>query len=561
MMNRKYKPDFFLLAVVIVGIAVFAFKCVVVYHIEWIGDTDEAAYVDMADNFIHGKGLSNDYIQYSYFISRMKYPDITHPDAHYAPLYSLLTVPFFLVLGKSAFAAKLPAMLISSIFLPVVLYLLVKRLSGSRIAGLAAAFGILAFPEILSWSLLPDDDAIFPFMVIASCFFIIKAQDSSRYYYPAGAFMGLTYYAKGVGLWLIPVYLVFCVIRNGFKNRRVWYCFAIAFLVMLPWFIRNTIHFRNPIFSTQQYAAGYIGYKGWEEGTYSLYWDKDMPSLFSKFREAGLKNVWGKSFEFCKEYLWWSFVDIDESWDEFRAENVHTYGTGILAIVGLFLLLLSYIYSLFSRLFASQGRRMSAFFTTWRNRDFNVLWLVEFSLMLFISITWEPIERLAFPFIAINMAVGWTTLYAGAKQIFRWTKYSNVIASCLIVLLMLPVLFQSASIIYEGYKDADFPYGEDGETWMEAGKWIKENLPGSITMFREPGQLHCYSEEKAIQIPLAELDKIIKVMKFYKVTHIIPRVSMRPALKQLVEGDVPGFRLVYDRGLEIYEIQYELLPL
>jgi len=367
--------------------------------------------------------------------------------------------------------------------------------------------------------------------------------------------MGLTYYAKGVGIWLIPVYLIFCVVRKGFTNRRVWYCFAIAFLVMLPWFVRNTIHFRNPIFSTQQYAAGYIGYKGWEEGTYSLYWDKDMPSLFSKFKEAGLRNVWGKSVEFCKEYLWWSFVDIDESWREFRAGNFHTYCTGILAVVGLFLLLVSYIHSLFSR-----GRRINTFLTTWRNRDFHVLWLVEFSLMLFISITWEPIERLAFSFIAINMAIGWTTLYMGAKQIFRWTKCSNVIASCLIVLLMLPVLFKSASIVYEEYKNADFPYGEDGETWMEAGKWIKENLPGSITMFREPGQLHCYSEEKAIQIPLAELDKIIKVMRYYKVTHIIPRVSMRPALKPLVEGQVPGFKLVYDKGLEIYEIQYDLLP-
>ena len=50
-------------------------------------------------------------------------------------------------------------------------------------------------------------------------------------------------------------------------------------------------------------------------------------------------------------------------------------------------------------------------------------------------------------------------------------------------------------------------------------------------------------------------------MKYYKVTHIIPRVSMRPALKPLVDGKVPGFKLVYDKGLEIYEIQYDLLPL
>ena len=82
----KWKLDPFLLAVVVIGIAIFVFKCVIVYPIKWIGETDAAAYVEMADNFIHGKGLSNDYIQYSYFFSPLRYPEITHPDAHYAPL-------------------------------------------------------------------------------------------------------------------------------------------------------------------------------------------------------------------------------------------------------------------------------------------------------------------------------------------------------------------------------------------------------------------------------------------------------------------------------------------
>ena len=118
----KWKIDYFLVALAIVGIATFAFKCKITYPIKWVGDTDEAAFAEMADNFIHGKGLSNDYIQYSYFFSPLlQYPAITHPDAHYPPLYSLLIVPFFLILGKSAFAAKSPAMLIASIFLPIFL--------------------------------------------------------------------------------------------------------------------------------------------------------------------------------------------------------------------------------------------------------------------------------------------------------------------------------------------------------------------------------------------------------------------------------------------------------
>ena len=75
-------------------------------------------------------------------------------------------------------------------------------------------------------------------------------------------------------------------------------------------------------------------------------------------------------------------------------------------------------------------------------------------------------------------------------------------------------------------------------------------------MFREPAQLHFYSEEKTIQVPLADLNQIITVMKYYGVTHIIPKRNMRPALKLLI----PGFKLIYDQGLEIYQIDYNLLP-
>ena len=62
------------------------------------------------------------------------------------------------------------------------------------------------------------------------------------------------------------------------------------------------------------------------------------------------------------------------------------------------------------------------------------------------------------------------------------------------------------------------------------------------------------------------------VMKFYKVTHIIPYAIpdpidepipswvLRPAIKPLVEGEIPGLKLVYDGRLKIYEIQYDLLP-
>ena len=128
------------------------------------------------------------------------------------------------------------------------------------------------------------------------------------------------------------------------------------------------------------------------------------------------------------------------------------------------------------------------------------------------------------------------------------------------MLLMLPIVLKSTAKIYNECKEKDFPYGEDEQAWIKTGKWIHENLPVSIIMFRKPAQLHFYSEEKTIQVPLANLDQIIQVMKFYKVTHIIPKLAMRPALKSLVEGKIPGFKLVYRQGLEIYKIDYSILP-
>lgn len=580
----KWNIDTFLVVIVLAGISVLSFKCIIVYPIKGIGGTDQAAAADMAVNLVNGKGFSNDYMQYSYFMSQLKYPEITHPEAHYPPLYSILIIPFFLILGTTAFAAKLPAILIGSIFLPVFLYMLTKRLSRSRVAGLAAGLSAMFFPVIFSYSLRVDDDLLFPFMVLTSCFFIIKAQDSPKFFYPAGVFIGLTYYAKSTGLLIIPAYFIFCVISGGFKilrSRKLWVCFAIVFLVMLPWFVRNTIHFRNPIFSTQQYAAGHIGYKDWEEGSYSLYWDKKFPSIFSKFKQAGPKKVWEKSKEFYKAYLWWAFVDINESWGEFKAKNFYTYYTGILTIVGLFLFFLSRLYFSFNRLFAnkiekkSKGsnvdsqslkiskihRTINDFLTLWHNQKFHVLWMVELFLVTFLAVCWEPIRRLAFPFVVINMSIGWTTYYVVAKQIFAKTKHSHIIASCLTFALMVSVLFLSTVEVYSDYKSDDFPYGEeDFLEEMEAGKWIKENLPGSVVMYREPGQLCFYSREKGLQIPLAELDRIIMVMKFYKVTHIIPQLDIRPSLKPLVEGKIPGLKLVYNKGLKIYEIKYDLLP-
>jgi hypothetical protein len=138
----------------------------------------------------------------------------------------------------------------------------------------------------------------------------------------------------------------------------------------------------------------------------------------------------------------------------------------------------------------------------------------------------------------------------------------EIAASIMVCFLVMPVVILSMESIQKSYKNNGYPYHEGSQGWMDMGKWLRENVPSnSITMTRNPWELHFYSEQPAIQIPRSSLDKIIEVMRYYHPSHIIPQLDIRPSLEPLVKGRVPGFELVYDnKDLQLYKIRYDLLP-
>jgi len=424
------------------------------------------------------------------------------------------------------------------------------------------------------------------------------------------------------------------------RDKKFLYGLGLTFLVLLPWFIRNTIHFHNPIFSTQQFSAGYIGYESWETGTYSLYWGENLPSFFTKLKRGA--GFVAKMTGHFKSYLWWAFVDIRKGWGKFQSKDFYTHITGIPAVLGLAMLLISSLYSMLKKSVKflaspfinrkSKGLRekfylcsskiseiTDALLLPWQNRLLHIVWFVILSLFLFLSLCWSPINRLAFPATALVIATGWVVYYFVLKSflglnsyskpiavllllgfwigcyimlkdilnlskhakiiaivgltvfwaianyttfrgMFNWRRYSKIITAILLLSLAMPIVGYSVRSIYSTSKTSGYPYREGGEAWMTAGRWLKANAPGSVTMTRNPWELHFYSEEKAIQIPLADLDKVIQVAKFYGATHLIP-YKQRPALNPWINGETPGLKLVYDKmGLQIYQINYELLP-
>lgn len=179
-------------------------------------------------------------------------------------------------------------MIISCFLLPLVIYAITKVLSGSKFPGLVAGIGAILYPFMFSLSLHNLSDFVFAFVVCTAVLFSMKTLDDDRYFYYAGIFLGLAYYAKGTGLLLIPGYVLFHVItqrsvKKVLNNRKFLVSLLITFLILLPWFVRNYVHFRDPLFSTERFIAGHIGYKDFEKDTYSLYWGERPPDDVPSF--------------------------------------------------------------------------------------------------------------------------------------------------------------------------------------------------------------------------------------------------------------------------------------
>ena len=123
---KQISPYLFVL--IVVCLVAFGVEAYFVSQIKFIGSADPANFANVANNLLKGNGFVMDYIN-EYFI---KFDTITHPEEYGFPLVSIVLAPFIYIFGKTAFAVKLPFMLIMAIFLPVVTYFLGKEVEQRR---------------------------------------------------------------------------------------------------------------------------------------------------------------------------------------------------------------------------------------------------------------------------------------------------------------------------------------------------------------------------------------------------------------------------------------------
>ncbi len=559
--------------VFLVGLAVFVWKVKIAGPIAFIGLADPAGYAEMADSLISGRMLEVDYISMHF---RKFNPGISHPEDTWPPFYSFLIVPFFLWLGKTAFAAKLPSLLISCFGLPLMTSALARRVTRSETVALASALSILLYEPVFSWSLFALADLVLAFFVICATLFALKGIENPKWFLPMGAAMALGFYSKGLALIIAPAFVCFYILHamrprprplTG-RHHRFFILGAVLFvLLLMPWLIRNTILFKDPLYCSHKHVAGYVGWEDWKDHSYGLYWDREPPGAFDKISQP--RRLLEKSIEFFLLDLRLLFLQKDSrifvmgdlSPGPFTFRDISTYWIGIPAALGMLLYLFCAAYRALLRMRRVQPDRSRILNAVepYALREYGLFILIGLFLVAFLSMLWIPNPRYNVSIIPMVMIMGWATLRTITGQILSRTRLPRFAAGALLLALFAVWAHQEHTDLVYARNNAMHPWKEGGKTWTMMADWIKQNIPGSVIMTSRPWGVHFSSGNKTVQLPFARIEDLIKVAKYYNVTHIIPDKD-HLGLLPLTRGIVPGFKELHRvRDNVLYEIEYAKL--
>jgi 4-amino-4-deoxy-L-arabinose transferase-like glycosyltransferase len=131
-------------------------------------------------------------------------------------------------------------------------YLFGKKLFNSK-AGLYSALFLALLPIHAFYSEKILNDVFSTFFMLVSFFVFWKGfeENNSKYKILFGFFMALSLLARYTCLWIMPVFLIYLIVRNKslkfLKDKYLWYTIAAFFITLIPWLIYGLSEYGNPI--------------------------------------------------------------------------------------------------------------------------------------------------------------------------------------------------------------------------------------------------------------------------------------------------------------------------
>jgi hypothetical protein len=263
------------------------------YPRQEIGSADMAGYAEIGRSLIDGHPFKVGFVQH-YFL---KHENPTHPVDHYAPLKGILMAPFFFFLGVTPFVTTLPSLMIASLFLPLLIFGICRRLGLMPAACLVGGLVTLWNPLVINHateSLADIDQAFFG----ACALFVLLGNTSWRRPVLGGLWTALAFLTKTSGLFFIPGYALFFLVDQekkpaGRLKHAVLYL-LVAFLVSSPWLLRNQKLYGDPLYTANKHIAAMTDYCGMFEmvgPAVAVYWDKKPPTLADVPGRYGFRRV------------------------------------------------------------------------------------------------------------------------------------------------------------------------------------------------------------------------------------------------------------------------------
>ena len=534
----------------------------VVYALLFIGQMDFIGHADYADNavvarnLIRGNGLSADYA--AQFYTRY---DLPRPADTWPLLQPLMIAPFFLLFGPTAFAAKLPNLIIV-LTLTWALYRWGTRYF-NRKTGLVASLLSLSSPVFWETVAYPINDIGFTLFAFLGLLNLYRASQyhplsgaavsdtvpvyravprqiyqwlvypARKYWLWAGLWCGLLLWSKpsgavvlvAAGLWLLYQKFFNREIRIEWKNLLLWG--ILALLVFSPYMARSMLMSGSPVNSTERYDVWLLEYTPWEH-IYDLYYPDNRP-----LPEPRLLMNYG--FDTVLKTKYTQFRDAAEDFIQGRYIAPVVW---VFAVVGLF--------GLSRRRYGLLALLASGF----------VIYL------LFINLYWHYEIRyfmVWLPWFYLLGAYGLGWLYDKMRQNENTAKIGKLGIWVLFGSFLIMTLPNIPQITDAGYT---------GKTGIViTSEWIKQNTPAdAVIMTRAPWELSFHSDRRSVMIPnnIQTLTQLKPVIRDYKVRYLQLNYldtgnsiwRERPALWKLLNREqVPGFNKVYEWGdFVVYEI-------
>ena len=552
----------------IVSLIYFVYAFAVIAQMDFIGHADYADNGVVARNLIRGNGLSVDYAAQFY----TRYDKLPHPADTWPLLQPLLIAPFFAVLGPTAFAAKLPNLIIM-----LALAWAIFRWGShyfNRTTGLGAAILALGAPALFETVAYPINDLAFTFFTFLLLMNVYRASQYRpiagaadteteikeiidpdkpkitqlkrlksliqvhRLWLWSGLWGGLLLWSKpsggivlvATGLWLL---------WQKFWNKQVkieWYSLllwgGLVLLVISPYIGRSFILGNTPIYSTERYDVWTLEYAPWER-IYNPYYVTGQPL-------PAPNQLLGYGFDTIVKVKYNQFRDAAQDFMSGKYAAPLLWLFGIVGLVGL------------------------------SRRRYGLLGLVAFSFLtyfLFITLYWHYEIRyfmVWLPWLFLLGVYGLSWLYQKLRQNEnepRAGKLGVWLMAGVFAVLLLPNL---PTILDPGYT------GKTGI--VTTSEWIKANTPANaVIMTRVPWQLSFHADRKSVMIPnnITKVEQLRPILNDYKVKYIqfsyINQENGQPddaiwrertgLWDLIVRKPVSGFKLVYDKdGFLVYEI-------